>query len=312
MEVRDLEYLVASAAAGNFGRAAEWLGLNTSTISRRIGRLEDELGLALFERGHSGVRLTAGGRAVMLHVRRALAELDAVRRSGTEHGSGDAGEVRLGVRLPPIGEPIVSLLASWRERHAKIVLTVSEMNDRDLAAALEERRLDVVLTSGHAVWPHAESLPLYRDRLLAALPVGHRLAKCHTVNWDGLRDEVVLVQGWEESQVARGFYASFLGDGAKFHSHAASKQCVFALVSAGFGITLATASQSEVGFPGVVFKTIDDPDASIQIALAWLPELEDATVGRFIAYPARRSALTPTSLRWRSSAAVWRRRGPSP
>lgn len=95
MEVRDLEYLVASAAAGNFGRAAEWLGLNTSTISRRIGRLEDELGLALFERGHSGVRLTAGGRAVMLHVRRALAELDAVRRSGTEHGSGPSSAVSI-------------------------------------------------------------------------------------------------------------------------------------------------------------------------------------------------------------------------
>lgn len=284
MEIRDLEYLVAAAGAGNFGRAAESLGLNTSTISRRIGRLEDELGLALFERGHFGVRLTAGGRAVMLHVRRALAELDAVRRSGTENGSGDAGEIRLGVRLPPIGEPIVSLLASWHQRHAKIVLTLSEMNDRDLAAALGERRLDVALTSSHAVWPHAASLPLYRDRLLAALPVGHPLAGRPTVDWDALRDEIILVQGWEESQAARGFYASFLGDGAKFRSHAASKQSVFALVSAGFGITLATAGQSEVAFPGVVFKTIDDPDASIQILLAWLPELEDATVGRFVAF----------------------------
>jgi len=195
VEVRDLEYLLASAGAGNFSRAAESLGLNTSTISRRIGRLEDELGLALFERGHSGVRLTAGGRAVMLHVRRALAELDAVRRSGTEHGSGDAGEIRLGVRFPPIGEPIVSLLASWRERHAKIVLTVSQMNDRDLAAALEERRLDVVLTSSHAVWPHAESLPLYRDRLLGALPAAHPLARRSVVRWAELREEVVLVQG---------------------------------------------------------------------------------------------------------------------
>ena len=284
MEIRDLEYLAASANAGNFGRAARTLGCNTSTISRRISRLEDELGLALFERGHAGVRLTAGGRAVMVHVRRALAELDAVKRSGIKNGSGDAGEIQLGVRLPPIGEPIASLLGSWREKHPNVVLMVSEMNDRDLVAALEERRLDVALTFRHAVWPHAESVPLYWDRLLAAVPAGHALAEEPALNWDALRNEVILVQGWEESQAARELYASFLGDSALFQSHAASKQSVFALVSAGFGITFATASQSEVVFPGVVFKPIDDPNASIQIVLTWLPQLEDATVGRFVAF----------------------------
>jgi DNA-binding transcriptional LysR family regulator len=284
MDVRDLTYLAASADAGNLGRAARMLGINTSSISRRIGRLEDELGLALFERGHSGVRLTAGGKAVMLHVRRALAKLDAVRHSGSQNGSGHVGEIRLGVRLPPIGEPIASLLSNWRQRYPNVVLTVSEMNDRELAAALEERRLDVALMVSHAVWPHAATVPLYRDRLLAALPARHPLAERPTVDWDALRDEIFLVQGWDESQVAREFYASFLGSGVRFHSHAASKQSVFALVSAGFGITLATASQSEVASPGVTYKAIDDPGASILVVLAWLPELEDATVGRFVAF----------------------------
>jgi DNA-binding transcriptional LysR family regulator len=62
MKLRDLEYLIASAAAGSFTRAANSLGISTSTISRRIGRLEDELGLAVFERRHSGIRLTTGTR----------------------------------------------------------------------------------------------------------------------------------------------------------------------------------------------------------------------------------------------------------
>ena len=284
MDIRDLEYLLASASAGNFGRAAKSLGLSTSTISRRIGRLEDELGLALFERGRSGVRLTAGGRAVMLHARRALAELDAVKRSGNQNGSGGVGEIRLGVRMPPIGEPLGSLLAGWHETHPNVVLTVSEMNDRDLAAALEERRLDVALMVSHAVWPHAASVPLYRERLVAALPLRHPLAERATVDWDALRVEIILVQGWDDSQTARELYASFLGSGARFRSHAASKQSVFALVGAGLGITLATTSQSEVAFPGVVYKVIDDPNASIEIALAWLPGLEDAAIGRFVAF----------------------------
>ena len=201
-----------------------------------------------------------------------------------QSGSGGVGEIRLGVRMPPIGEPLGSLLAGWHEKQPNVVLTVSEMNDRDLAAALEERRLDVALMVSHTVWPHAASVPLYRERLVAALPLGHPLAERATVDWDALRGEIILVQGWDESQAARELYASFFGSGARFRSHAASKQSVFALVGAGFGITLATASQSEVAFPGVVFKVIDDPDASIQIALAWLPGLEDATVGRFVAF----------------------------
>ena len=96
MKLRDLEYLMASVAAGNFTRAASLLGISTSTISRRVARLEDELGLALFERGHSGIRLTDGGKAVLTHARRAVAELDAVKFAGKLNGIGTAGEVRLG------------------------------------------------------------------------------------------------------------------------------------------------------------------------------------------------------------------------
>jgi DNA-binding transcriptional LysR family regulator len=53
MEIRDLKYLAAAASTNNFGRAAKSLGVETSTISRHIARLEDELGLALFVKSHA-------------------------------------------------------------------------------------------------------------------------------------------------------------------------------------------------------------------------------------------------------------------
>ena len=284
VEIRDLTYLVALASAGNFTRAADSLGLNTSTVSRRIGRLEDELGLALFERGSSGVHLTSGGLAVIPHVKRALDELEAAKRAGAQSGSGDAGHIRLGVQLPPAGAPLVGLLASWRARHPGVGLTITEMNDRDLAAAVEGRRLDAALAVSDTVWPRASTVPLYRDQLLAALPAGHSLAGQAKIHQGELRGERLLIQGWEDSQTARALYGSFLGEGVQLQCHAASKQSVFALVGAGFGIALATASQAETAFPGVVFKAIDDPDASIQVVLAWREELEDAAVGRFVAF----------------------------
>jgi DNA-binding transcriptional LysR family regulator len=74
-----------------------------------------------------------------------------------------------------------------------------------------------------------------------------------------------------------------MGRGVKFQCHAASKQSVFALIAAGFGITLATASQAEVVFPGVVYRPIREDNAWVQVELVWCPEAEDSAVGRFVA-----------------------------
>ncbi|MGA7674284.1 MAG: LysR substrate-binding domain-containing protein [Rhizomicrobium sp.] len=279
-----LRYLSVSANAGNFGRAAKALGVQTSTVSRSVARTEDKLGVTLFERGHFGIRLTAAGRAVMIHVRRVLAEVEAVKTSGHRNGSGSVGQIRLGVRMPPVGTPLQPLLDCWHRRHPNVDLVFHEMNERDIRAAIGERRLDVALMSKHTRWPHAVTEPIYRDRILLALRKDHPLATAKKIKWDHLRGETFLVQGWDESQAARELYASFLGSGVRFRTHAASNQTIMALVGAGFGVTLATKSQAEVRFPGVVFKPIAEKDACLEIELVWVPENEEAVVGRFVAF----------------------------
>jgi DNA-binding transcriptional LysR family regulator len=285
MKLRDLEYLIASVAAGNFTRAARSLGISTSTISRRVARLEDELGLAVFERGHAGIRLTAGGKAVLTHARRAVAELEAVKFIGNQNGIGAAGEVRLGVRMPPIGEPMRALLREWRQNSANVALTVFEMSEHDLASALGERRLDLLLAPSSMLPPRAAGLAVYRERLFAAVPADRALAERPApVTWRSLSGETILVQGWGESQAERDFLGSRLGGGASFRSHPASGQSVLMLVAAGFGIAIATESQAAAGFPGVVFLPVDEQNAVLQLHLAWLPEAEEPAVGRFVAF----------------------------
>jgi DNA-binding transcriptional LysR family regulator len=284
MKLRDLEYLTAAAAEGNFSRAARRLGISTSTIGRRIGRLEDELGLALFERSSKGIRLTAGGQAVLRCARRALAELDAVKLAGKQNGTGAVGEVRLGVRVPPLGERLRGLLAAWRQSCSDVLLTVAEMNERDLAIALAERRLDAALAPARMVPHRAAAIPVCRERLLAAVPSGHRLARRTALGWPELSRQTILVQGWDECQAERDLLSPMLGAGAAFHSHAASRQSLLALVAAGFGIAVVTESQAETAVPGVAVRPIDEPDAVLQLELAWMPEAEEPAVGRFIAF----------------------------
>jgi DNA-binding transcriptional LysR family regulator len=238
----------------------------------------------LFERGSAGVRLTSGGKTLLPHVRRALAELDAIKLAGSQNGSGLVGEVRLAVRMPPVGQPLRSLLADWRQRHLDVCLTVFEMNELETQAAIRERRIDVALMTRHTLWPDAVTAPLYRERLLVALPRGHPLVCRRTVNWATLRRETFLVQGWDNSQSAREFYASFMGCGVRFQGHPASKQTVLALVAAGFGVTLVTKSQSEVAVPGLVYRPIEEDNAWVEVELLWFPDTEDPAVGRFVAF----------------------------
>lgn len=284
MKLRDLEYLMASVAAGNFTRAAKSLGISTSTISRRVARLEDELGLALFERGHSGIRLTAGGNAVLTHARRAVAELDAVKFAGRLNGIGAAGEVRLGVRIPPMGQAI-ALLRDWRQNSANVRLTLFEMNERDLAVALDARRLDVLLAPNSMLPPRAASLAVCDERLFVAFPVDHALAELSApVTWSSLIGETILVQGWDDSQAERDFLGPLVGSDVCFRSEAAGRQSIMALVAAGFSVAILPQSQAAPGFPGVLFRPIDEQDAVLHLDLAWLPETEEPAVGRFVAF----------------------------
>jgi DNA-binding transcriptional LysR family regulator len=287
--VRALRYMVEVIEAGSFAEAAKRLGVSSSTLCRSISGLEDQLGLTLFERSRSGVRLTTTGRPVIMQARRALAELAAIVDSARANGVGDAGEVRLGIRLPPVAGPLLDLLMEWREAHPRILLRFFEMSDQELRAALSERRLDAALVARHAIWPGEMSVPVYRESISAAVPDGHGLARCESLTWDLLRSQILLTQGWDNNQSARDFFASLLGGGVNFVSHSASKQSILALVAAGYGITLAVESQSRLSWPGVTFKPIKEANAWVDIDLVWPAESKDAAAGLFVAFMRDRS-----------------------
>lgn len=284
LEVEALRYLTAAAEAGNFGRAAKHLGVQASTVSRSVANTEDLLGVTIFERGHFGIRLTAAGRAVMVQVHRVLADLDALHTVGRCNGVGNIGEIRLGLRMPPIGSPMQQLFSAWRAEHPHVNLTIHELNERDILLGIEERRLDVAFITKHTLWPGAVTEPIYRERIWLAVPRDHRLASAKRIGWDQLHKETFLVQGWDESQTAREFFSSFLGSGVKYRSHAVSKQTIMALVGAKYGVTLVTKSQAEVRFPNVSYRPIAEEDAWVEIELVWAPQNEEAVVGRFVAF----------------------------
>jgi DNA-binding transcriptional LysR family regulator len=284
MNMDGLKYVLMVAEAGSFAAAARALNLHVSTLSRNIFALENELGVTIFEREHSGVHLTSSGQAVLIYVRQVLADLDALANIGQSGGIGKSGHIHLGIRVPPTGNSIKRLLSRWHHFHPDVGLSLHEMSDWELRTAIGDRQLDAVIIGKHALWPDVAFTHLCRERLLAAIPQSHPLAHNDTVTLKRLRKETILVQDWPHSHVTRSYYGSLLGHGACFSAHSASKQSLFALVATGFGITLAVESQNSIGFPGITFIPITDSDAVIDIVLAWAPQSEDQTVGRFVSF----------------------------
>lgn len=284
MEIVDLRYLCVVAECGGLSEAARLLGLNVSSLSRRISQLEDELGFSIFERSSSGVRLTDGGKDVVRQARKVQAELETIKAIGRRNGSGAVGEIRLGIRIPLVGEPVHGLIQAWRLAHPTVNLTVSEMSDSDMAGAIISRSLDVVFVQSFSLWPHAEEFPIYKEQFYVAVPVGHSLQSLSSVSWPSFAAETVLVQGWDDSHTQRSFFGDLLASGARFQIHKASQLSTLGLVGAGFGVAIVPRNISELRIPGVTFLPIDEPNASFRVHLAWNRQADSPVVGRFIAF----------------------------
>src|ERR1700685_1302979 len=98
MEVNQLRYVCAIADTGNFSRAAERCRIAQPSLSQQGPKLEEELGVKLFDRLGRSIRLTEAGRAFIPRARAILEQLDAARSSAADQNTDLRGSVTVGVR----------------------------------------------------------------------------------------------------------------------------------------------------------------------------------------------------------------------
>ncbi|MDF2712278.1 LysR substrate-binding domain-containing protein [Nonomuraea muscovyensis] len=138
--VRHLRYFIAVAEELHFGNAAIRLGMAQPPLSQRIKRLEEELGVRLFDRSARQVRLTEEGRLLLGEAREIVARVDRLH----ELARGGGGAV-LRVGVPPdLGAAVIAaLVAGFRESHPEVRLAPAEIWTADQVAALAEGAIDV-------------------------------------------------------------------------------------------------------------------------------------------------------------------------
>ena len=290
MDLLDLKYLIALTECGHFGRAASQLGINTSTISRRIAKLEDHLGVPLFERARSGTNPTAAGQAMIQKARLALAQIDEMRQLAKAKGAAQHGEIRIATQLSIIAPRLQKWVRDWRAKHCDVELRFQENHDREIISALCARQCDVAILFKPTVNGRVESLDLFVEKLLLASPCEGPLAEKDHLTWADIAGQRLLVRSWEGSQAYREIQSALVGPSADFRPHAVSTLALLGLVAMSEGVMIVLESHATLGIPGVAFVPINEPNATVSVSLAWSPDIENPVVGNFVAFMRDRAA----------------------
>jgi LysR family hydrogen peroxide-inducible transcriptional activator len=195
MTLTELRYLVNLDKERHFGRAAERSFVSQPTLSVALKKLEDELGVVLFERSRGEARPTKVGERIIAQARRVLAEaalVDDLAQAGRDELN---GALRLGA-IYTVGPYLLPRLVPLLRRQAPLMPLVIEENFT--AVLLEQLRgneLDVVLVALPVDTQGLQSWPVYDEPFVVLLPQEHRWSKEANIPAKKLAEEKLLLLG---------------------------------------------------------------------------------------------------------------------
>ena len=189
MNLQQLRYLCAVVDHGlNVSVAADALFTSQPGISKQIRQLEDELGVPIFIRqGKRLAALTAGGEVIVATARRALQELNNLKRVGAEFKSEDTGALAIATTHTQARYVLPPVLKRFAERYPKVRLLLHQGNPAQVAEQTERADVDVgIATEALADYPGLVSLPCYTWNRCVLVPKGHPLGKVRPLTLEAL------------------------------------------------------------------------------------------------------------------------------
>ncbi len=242
MNLRDLQYAVAVADRGHFGRAAAACNVSQPTLSGQILKLEEELRVKLFERAGRSVRPTPVGAEILTLARQALAAASDIEATAMASRDPLAGKIRLGV-IPTLAPYLMASILQRAERAlpAAPLILVEDMTHR-LVDDLVDGALDAALIASDPQDDRLVSRVVFDDPFLVAMAPGSRLAAHEAVSLAELSEEPLLLLSdghcLRDQALDLCHSVSSAGAGAAGDMRASSLETLLHLAAAGYGVTL--------------------------------------------------------------------------
>lgn len=195
MTLTELRYIVAVAHERHFGRAAQACFVSQPTLSVAIRKLEEELGVALFERGTNEVTLTPVGERIVTQAQRVLEQTAALKEIAQQGKDPLTGPLRLGV-IYTVGPYLLPhLIPLLHKRAPRMPLLIEENYTARLSELLKGGVLDVIIISLPFDEPGVVTQALYDEPFKVVLPFSHEWKKLKTIKAKELAKENLLLLG---------------------------------------------------------------------------------------------------------------------
>lgn len=193
MTLTELRYIVAVAQEKHFGRAAQRCFVSQPTLSIAIKKLEEELGLALFDRSSNEIMTTDAGQRIVVQARRVLEEADRIKLMANQEQSELEGIFKLGLIFTIAPYLLPKLILSLREMAPEMPLQLDENYTDVLKESLKRGDLDAIVVAEPFDETGLETIPLYDEPFFVIVPKGHAFEQLDEVTPKQLGEERVLL-----------------------------------------------------------------------------------------------------------------------
>lgn len=186
MQLEQLEYFLTAARHEHVTNAAKECSISQPALSNAIARLENELGVPLFDRSGRNIKLNQFGAVFRRRIERGFHEIEQAYREVREMAGIETGTVSLAVDSP---EMLMKLVCGFYEQHPTVYVRENNGNMPSLFRQLENARLDFVICEKSSNAADFDWYPLAMDQMILLTPPGHPLAQREQVYLRDLAEE---------------------------------------------------------------------------------------------------------------------------
>jgi DNA-binding transcriptional LysR family regulator len=285
MELRHLRYFVAVAEELHFRRAAERLHVAQPAVSEQVRKLEEELGVRLFDRTQRSVSITDAGAALLEEARRVLHQADVAITAARNARDRATTRLRIGHLPDSMPASVARAMQLLGASAPRVQISLETGGAVRLIEEVRAQRLDAAVVGLPAPTGGLRTTPAGAQGVVAALPVTHPQAVNPTVSIDRLAPERLIVLPADVNPPFHNAVISLCREAALSPTFVevaeARVEHVLLAVAAGAGTALLPESAAERHVaPGVRFVALDRAEPAFDSVVLTRPDTENlATVG---------------------------------